>query len=99
IIAVLAANRSSAEALTTTASFKPSPPEIMAMSDMNRSLWVALVWASSILIDSTDSSGDVTIVVTMTAAIAHLVVRRKGKRIAGLGLAALSEPEKRTHPA
>ena len=35
------------EALMTTASLRPSPPESMATSEMKRSLWVALNSAGS----------------------------------------------------
>jgi hypothetical protein len=46
------------------------------------------------VIDSTESNGDVIIVVIMTASIARLVVRRIGNRMTGLSWLMLSNPEK-----
>ena len=40
-----------------------------------------------------------TIMVTMTAAMAHRVVRRSGKRMAGLSWLILSRPEKASQAA
>src|SRR5919109_1947762 len=98
-MAVLAANKSSVEALKTTANFRPKPPEIMASSDMNRSLCVPLMSDESRLIDRCDNSGDVMTMVAITASIAHRVVRRKGSRIVGLSWLMLSNPEKASQAA
>ena len=84
MIAVLAAKSSNVEALMTTASLRPSPPETMATSEMKRSLWVALNSADNRWIDNRVNNGEVNSVVTITANIAQRAVRRSGKRMFGV---------------
>src|SRR3990170_5607997 len=99
MMAVLAANNSKVDALKTTARLRPKPPETKATSEMNRSLWVALISAGSKLIDKSVSGGEVITVVMMTPTIAHLAVRLSGKRMFGLSWLILSKPEKASQAA
>jgi len=84
MIAVLEANKSRLDAVSTTASFKPRPPTRMPSSEIKRSLSVALIWSGNKPIDSAVNIGAVTTIVTITVNMARRVVFRSGKRIAGL---------------
>ena len=99
MIAVLAANSSRLDALITTASCKPKPPEMEAICEMKRSLCVDLKSGVSMLIDNRLSSGAVTSIVPMTANIAQRVVLRSGRRMVGLNWLMLSNPEKASQAA
>src|SRR5919112_794643 len=99
MIAVLAANNSKVDALSTTATLRPKPPDTKATSEINRSLWVALISAGSKLIDSSVSRGEVITVVVITPIMAHFAVRLSGKRMFGLSWLILSKPENASQAA
>ena len=64
---------------------------------MNLSLSVALKCSGKRPIDKAVSTGEVMTMVTITAPMAHRVVRRRGKRIVGLNWLMLSRPENASH--
>ena len=74
MIAVFEANRSKLEAVRTTASLMPKPPTIRPSSEMNRSLSVALSCSGNRPMDNAVKTGEVTIMVTITAAMARRVI-------------------------
>ena len=87
------------DAVRTTANFRLKPPEIEASSEIKCSLCVALISGESRVMERVVRMGEVTTIVTTTAAMAALVVRRRGKRIVGLSWLMLSRPEKASHAA
>ena len=84
-MAVLAANKSKEEAVTTTANFSGTPPEMAASSEMNRSLCVALTSEGRRVMERVVRIGEVKTIVPTMAAMANRVVLRIGKRIVAPG--------------
>src|SRR6185369_7064130 len=97
MIAVLAANISSTEAVQTTATLTGSPPHSAPSSEMNRSCSVALIASGSSAIENSVSNGEVITIVMITSHMPRVADCLSGSRIAGLSWLMLSRPENANH--